>query len=154
MDGIRAPEESYDALTIEQNERLTSWLEEMLENTQFFAKSVHRTTLNHRNRIMLYDRALSEVKRRLLITACPAEDTGFKTAADSSNRIRDKVRVLHTVNYFEEGLDGIEIMARNTKGVMIATGNERIVYGDHGPYFEFRRDQNQLGKLSDGSQEE
>ena len=77
---------------------------------------------------------------------CPAE-TAFKTTADSTNRIRDKERVSRAIDYEEEGRGGIGIWSyfniskSHSNRIQIATGYERIVYGDHGPYFEFRPDQ-------------
>ena len=113
----------------------------MLGSTATHAKSINKTTLNHRNRTMLYERALSEVSKRLESTACSASESVFQSTADSTNRIRDKARVARVVHYNEEGVEKIDIRAKNAGGMLIATGYERIVYGDHGPYLDFKPDQ-------------
>ena len=122
-----------------------------MKGAKFFSKSVHQVTFNHRNRPMSYDRAVAEVDKRLIAAAgvwrCPV-NTAFKTTADSTSRIRDKERVSRTLDYDEKGRDGVGIWSHSRissdqfpQTNQITTGYGRIVYGDHGPYFEFRADQ-------------
>lgn len=53
------------------------------------------------------------------------------------NRIRDKLRVETQLKLPEGGNPFTAFYARRSGGLLIATGYERIVYGDHGPYIEF-----------------
>ena len=60
----------------------------------------------------------------------------FQTTVDSENRRRDRQRILHETGLREEGSRTVHIVAR-TNNKPLATGYQRIVYGDHGPYLEF-----------------
>jgi len=53
------------------------------------------------------------------------------------NRIRDKLRVETQLKLPEGGSPSTAFYARRSGGLLIATGYDRIVYGDHGPYIEF-----------------
>lgn len=57
----------------------------------------------------------------------------FQTTVDSENRRRDRQRILHETGLREEASKTIQIAAR-TNNKPLATGYQRIVYGDHGPY--------------------
>eukprot|EP00438_Fugacium_kawagutii_P021134 Skav230962 [mRNA] locus=scaffold644:10337:11146:+ [translate_table: standard] len=62
-----------------------------------------------------------------------------KSTADSSNRLQDKERVETTWNLQESGDPFCEFYDK--AGELIARGYDAIVYGDHGPYLEFREEQ-------------
>ena len=69
------------------------------------------------------------------------ETLSFKTTVDSSNRRRDRNRVISQTGLREEGDKQTEIASRSQPEVLLAKEYERIVYGDHGPYMEFKYDQ-------------
>jgi len=60
----------------------------------------------------------------------------FQSTADCQNRWRDKKRVETTLNLPEQGIADVEFWSPDGK-LLIATGYNRMVYGDHGPYIEF-----------------
>jgi len=64
----------------------------------------------------------------------------MNTTIDSRNRLRDALRlsVEHPL-LTEQGRNDVYILDKN--GVILATGYDRVVYGDHGPYIEFNIDQ-------------
>ena len=57
------------------------------------------------------------------------------STADTPNRIQDKTRVEQR-GLPEEGNTTTSFFTK--KGTLVATGYTRIVYGDHGPYVEFK----------------
>ena len=61
------------------------------------------------------------------------------TLADTPNRVRDKRRIERKLGAPEQGHPDAKVTTK--AGEHIANGYTRIVYGDHGPYFEFTRDQ-------------
>jgi hypothetical protein len=63
----------------------------------------------------------------------------FETTAIYSNRIHDKEVLERFMNLPEEGSEDIELWVPS--GPLFSRGYERIVYGDHGPYIEYNRDQ-------------
>ena len=63
----------------------------------------------------------------------------FTTTAIYPNRLADK-KLLESQMGLQERGDETTAFWTN-KGTLFATGYERIVYGDHGPYIEFRKDQ-------------
>ena len=63
----------------------------------------------------------------------------FTTTAIYPNRMRDKSRLAEDVGLLERG--DATTTFRTSKGTLFATGYTRVVFGDHGPYVEFRRDQ-------------
>jgi len=66
----------------------------------------------------------------------------FQSTAVHPNRRANRNRVEAEVALPEQGIDGIEIYEAKSDGeVLLATGYTRIVYGDHGPYLEFMKEQ-------------
>ena len=69
----------------------------------------------------------------------------FQSTAILPNRRQNKRRVELELGFPEQGIDGLDIY--EAKGdadgepVLLATGYTRIVYGDHGPYLEFMKEQ-------------
>ena len=62
-----------------------------------------------------------------------------ETTAIYPNRRRDKTRVEHELHLTEKGNETTRF--QTPLGTLLAVGYVRIVYGDHGPYIEFRKDQ-------------
>lgn len=62
------------------------------------------------------------------------------TTAIYPNRREDKAKVERMLALPERPC-GQTIVFRTPKGSVLATSYVRVVYGDHGPYVEFRRDQ-------------
>jgi hypothetical protein len=69
----------------------------------------------------------------------------FKTTAIYSNRIRDKKELESKLKLNEEGNSNFVFYYNS---IIIAIGYERIVYGDHGPYLEFTKNQIKCTLLS------
>lgn len=67
------------------------------------------------------------------------------TTADTPNRIRDKRRVELATGLQETGNDSTRFFTY--KGLLVAVGYTRIVYGDHGPYVEFKERHVQIKNL-------
>ena len=65
----------------------------------------------------------------------------FVSTIDSSNRARDAECVAETLGIPEEGSHNFRFMSSCKQRTPVATGYERVVYGDHGPYVEFNKDQ-------------
>ena len=63
----------------------------------------------------------------------PTEITIAKNDVDSENRARDASHVETTTTLIPTGADD-KLARRDKRGGLIATGYERTVYGDHGPY--------------------
>ena len=61
------------------------------------------------------------------------------TTAIYPNRVSDKAKVERRLGLQEHGSE--DVIFLTSKGTVIATGYVRIVYGDHGPYIELRREQ-------------
>ena len=59
---------------------------------------------------------------------------GFKSTIDSANRARDAEVVANTLGIPEKGKENIEFTAQSKESLHLATGYNRVVYGDHGPY--------------------
>jgi len=59
------------------------------------------------------------------------------TTAIYPNRLEDKKKVEAIYSLQEHGNDATEFY--DNKGKLFAIGYERVVYGDHGPYVEFRK---------------
>lgn len=62
------------------------------------------------------------------------------TTALYPNRIADKAKVERMLG-LPERPDGRCVMFRTPKDTVLAAAYVRVVYGDHGPYVEFQRDQ-------------
>lgn len=62
------------------------------------------------------------------------------TTATYPNRIADKAKVERMCGLAEH-YAGCPVVFRTPKGTTLATEYVRVVYGDHGPYIEFRREQ-------------
>ena len=81
-----------------------------------------------------------EMRRELYEGACTVSTpviNGFKSTIDSANRIEDSERVAKKLGLPERGVDNIKLISNCTRKTHVATGYKRIVFGDHGPYFEF-----------------
>jgi len=63
----------------------------------------------------------------------------FKTTAIYENRIRDKKELEREMILNEQGNQ--ETLFFTNNDLLLCTGYERIVYGDHGPYIEFHVEQ-------------
>jgi len=59
----------------------------------------------------------------------------FQTTAIYPNRIRDKKELLSEIPLIESGDSETLFLTKND--LLLCTGYERIVFGDHGPYIEF-----------------
>jgi hypothetical protein len=72
----------------------------------------------------------------------------FKTTAIYPNRIEDKQQLESQEHLAEDGhgLEGIKFYTLNDE--LFAVGYVRVVYGDHGPYVEFTKDQIKLPLIS------
>ena len=64
------------------------------------------------------------------------------TTAIYPNRIADKIEVEQKLSLQEQGNNHTEFFTHS--GKLFAVGYERIVYGDHGPYIEFTKEQIKL----------
>lgn len=62
----------------------------------------------------------------------------FISTAIYENRIEDKKELEEKLHLQEEGNKNIKFFTKN--GEIIANGYKRIVYGDHGPYIEFEKE--------------
>mmetsp|Transcript_91407 Transcript_91407/g.263864 ORF Transcript_91407/g.263864 Transcript_91407/m.263864 type:complete len:273 (+) Transcript_91407:77-895(+) len=60
------------------------------------------------------------------------------STADCWNRFRDKARVEGELGLSEHGSPDIEFRDAADPKTVVAHGYRRVVYGDHGPYLEFR----------------
>mmetsp|Transcript_119720 Transcript_119720/g.343972 ORF Transcript_119720/g.343972 Transcript_119720/m.343972 type:complete len:268 (-) Transcript_119720:107-910(-) len=63
------------------------------------------------------------------------------STADCWNRLRDKERVEGELGLDEFGAPDVEFRDAFDPKTVVARGYQRIVYGDHGPYIEFRKEQ-------------
>ena len=63
----------------------------------------------------------------------------FQTTAIYENRLRDKQELLNEMTLSEDGNDSTNFLTK--KDLLLCSGYNRIVYGDHGPYIEFNKDQ-------------
>lgn len=63
----------------------------------------------------------------------------FKSTAIYPNRVADKIQLEQKLNIQEQGNNDTEFYTET--GELFAKGYERIVYGDHGPYIEFTKEQ-------------
>lgn len=63
----------------------------------------------------------------------------MKSTAIYPNRLSDKKEVETTFSLNEFG--NHEKLFKTSEGLLVAEGFERIVYGDHGPYIEFFKEQ-------------
>lgn len=61
------------------------------------------------------------------------------TTAIYPNRIREKHKIEKLFDLGEHGNDSTKF--HSTKGTLIFQGYVRVVYGDHGPYVEFTKEQ-------------
>merc|ERR1719281_380026 len=61
----------------------------------------------------------------------------YHTTVDSARRTLDRERVESKLLLPEFGLPKWHVVFQDERGIPIAFGYERIVYGDHGPYIEF-----------------
>jgi hypothetical protein len=77
------------------------------------------------------------------VLATPASapaGAAFKSTIDSENRKRDAARLAQELpDLTEQGREDVSL--QDAEGREIAVGYVRVVYGDHGPYIEMRRDQ-------------
>jgi hypothetical protein len=62
----------------------------------------------------------------------------FESTAIYPNRLEDKLELESKLSLAEQGNEDINFYLPD--GSLLAKGYERIVYGDHGPYIEYRRD--------------
>lgn len=69
----------------------------------------------------------------------PETTASVTTTAVYPNRVRDKLRVERILGLQETGDDDVVFVT--FAGTRFAKGYVRIVYSDHGPYVEFRREQ-------------
>lgn len=93
---------------------------------------------------MLTESFFPELVQQLFRCACIVEPINKRTekattTAIYANRIQDKEELEHRIGIAEIGNE--TTVFRTPKGTTFAVGYERIVYGDHGPYIEFRKDQ-------------
>ncbi|CAE6945492.1 RP1 [Symbiodinium natans] len=76
-------------------------------------------------------------------SACDRTSPAYKqraaSTADSANRVRDKQRVESKWGLGESGDASLEFY--DPAGELVARGYEAVVYGDHGPYIEFKEEQ-------------
>ena len=63
----------------------------------------------------------------------------MKSTAIYPNRVKDKERIEKIYGLEEFGDSSIEF--KTPGGLLLAKGYKRVVYGDHGPYIEFLRNQ-------------
>ncbi len=61
----------------------------------------------------------------------------FQTTAIYENRLQDKEELESKLDLSEEGDFSTEFYSPSS-GTLLFKGYERIVYGDHGPYIEFK----------------
>lgn len=61
-----------------------------------------------------------------------------KTTADTWNRIRDRCRIECFLEIPEHGNAKTHFIDPESPTSVVAVGCQRVVYGDHGPYIEFR----------------
>lgn len=73
-----------------------------------------------------------------------------QSTADSPNRLRDRARVERDFNLPEFGDPNRKFFSPS--GELIARGFNRMVYGDHGPYIEFTKNQIDLTRLNKDEQ--
>jgi len=71
----------------------------------------------------------------------PALDPNFVSTADSWNRYRDKARVDGELCVREQGDSSTIFVDPQDPRVVVCRGYRRVLYGDHGPYIEFSKDQ-------------
>jgi len=71
----------------------------------------------------------------------PTEPTACVSTADSPNRLRDKLKIEHDLGLTEIGDSSTKFRERGGAGRLVARGYLRMLYGDHGPYVEFSREQ-------------
>ena len=84
------------------------------------------------------DGAREEMFRRVCKMTRPVDD-GFISRIDSPNRARDAVEVGQRIGLTERGRSDVRLGSSCPNWIPIATGYERIVYGDHGPYVELKQ---------------
>ena len=70
-----------------------------------------------------------------MLPAC-SEERPYPSTVNSPNRLRDQARVEAEHGLSESGRS--DVVFEDKRGEVIARGYERLVYGDHGPYIEFR----------------
>lgn len=63
----------------------------------------------------------------------------WKSTVDTANRRLDRDRVETRHGLKEQGTG--DVVFKDKRGKQVARGYDRIVYGDHGPYIEFRSEQ-------------
>lgn len=80
------------------------------------------------------------LEQQLYLFATPAfKPEHRQTTALYPNRQRDKAKLEQAIGLEEFGNEITEFFT--PRGTLFAEGYSRIVYGDHGPYLEFRKDQ-------------
>ena len=78
------------------------------------------------------------MKKSVEVVKKPEHSALCTSTIDSFNRVRDQASVKKHIGLPEEGNDNTMLVsAHNDTQIFLATGYTRIVYGDHGPYFEF-----------------
>ena len=119
------------------------WAKNVQKQTAEISDHIQSLASSKEQRTKLYDRAISiamiaiETEKDSLET----EKRGYKSTVDSRNRRRDKAMIEERLGLPEQGSESLELFSLFDEELKIATGYQRIVYGDHGPYFEFSKEQ-------------
>ena len=119
------------------------WIKNIQKQPAETSDHIQSLANSNEQRTKLYDRAISiamiaiETEKDSLET----DKRGFKSTVDSRNRRRDKAMIEERLGLPEQGSESLELFSSFDEDLKIATGYQRIVYGDHGPYFEFSKDQ-------------
>lgn len=71
----------------------------------------------------------------------PPSELDFTSTVDSWNRERDRARVEGELRLREQGDPNTVFVDPKDPTVIIGRGYRRVLYGDHGPYVEFSKDQ-------------
>lgn len=108
------------------------WMDAIQEENVFTSSNLAHICSDEGIRMELFNKAS---KFTALTTA------GFTSTIDSSNRARDAESVADTLGISEKGKPNVKFMSLSKKETHVATGYNRVVYGDHGPYVEFSEDQ-------------
>ena len=119
---------------IKRRKDFAEWLSETLKETTHYSEAVRHIYADEGMLGKLFDRVCSESK---------VEGDIFKSTIDSDNRVRDAKYVEKWINLPEQGDETTELFSKFTSSQddQVSTGYRRIVYGDHGPYFEFTKEQ-------------
>tara|TARA_R110002096_G_scaffold102957_1_gene227179 strand:- start:148 stop:8907 length:8760 start_codon:yes stop_codon:yes gene_type:complete len=132
----RSPKElAREDAARESIDRLKSKNKNLLDKTKDSEFSGEALASRRAKRLAVYDKIQSLWEGK----ESKAEARGAKTTIDSPNRKRDAARVRKEhPDLTEQGNKSTVFTDKN--GEVLATGYDRVVYGDHGPYIEFSRD--------------